>query len=186
MCRDSRRYRILLTWLTPASASPASHWTTADPRQHRGGARERQRRNSARTSQARCDAGSAASRQRRIREPRFRSGLDRQPDRPAQRPPRPLPPGRTTDHDEATVFVTSSSGLVPREVFYTVPSRLIGFRKRARIPTSGWNASSAKIWRYLVPRPRSNRGTPRSRRRLSPCYPWSAPKADGVAQPGLS
>ena len=46
---------------------------------------------------------------------------------------RPLPPGRTTDYDEATVFVTSSSGFVLRKVFYTVPSRLIGFRMRVRI-----------------------------------------------------
>src|SRR4051812_48108775 len=35
---------------------------------------------------------------------------------------RNLPPGRTTDYDEATVFVTSSSGFVLRRVFYTVPS----------------------------------------------------------------
>ncbi len=46
---------------------------------------------------------------------------------------RPLPPARTTDHDEATVFVTSSSGFVLRRVFYTVPSRLIGFRLRVRL-----------------------------------------------------
>jgi len=46
---------------------------------------------------------------------------------------RPLPLGRTTDYDEATVFVTSSSGFVLRKVFYTVPSRLIGFRMRVRI-----------------------------------------------------
>ena len=46
---------------------------------------------------------------------------------------RPLPPGRTTDYDEATVFVTSSSGFVLRKVFYTVPSRLIGFRMRVRL-----------------------------------------------------
>src|SRR6202162_1781365 len=46
---------------------------------------------------------------------------------------RPLPSGRTTDYDEATVFVTSSSGFVLRKVFYTVPSRLIGFRRRVRI-----------------------------------------------------
>ena len=46
---------------------------------------------------------------------------------------RPLPTGRTTDYDEATVFVTSSSGFVLRKVFYTVPSRLIGFRMRVRI-----------------------------------------------------
>jgi hypothetical protein len=46
---------------------------------------------------------------------------------------RPLPAGRTTDYDEATVFVTSSSGFVLRKVFYTVPSRLIGFRMPVRI-----------------------------------------------------
>jgi hypothetical protein len=39
---------------------------------------------------------------------------------------RPLPPRRTTDYDEASVLVTSSSGFVLRKVFYTVPSRLIG------------------------------------------------------------
>jgi hypothetical protein len=44
-----------------------------------------------------------------------------------------LPSRRTTDYDEATVFVTSSSGFVLRKVFYTVPSRLIGFRMRVRI-----------------------------------------------------
>jgi hypothetical protein len=46
---------------------------------------------------------------------------------------RPLPPRRTTDHDEATVLVTSSSGFVLRRVFYTVPSRLIGYRLKLRI-----------------------------------------------------
>jgi hypothetical protein len=45
----------------------------------------------------------------------------------------PLPAARTTDYDEATVFVTSSSGFVLRKVFYTVPSRLIGFRMQVRI-----------------------------------------------------
>ena len=45
---------------------------------------------------------------------------------------RPLPPRRTTDHDEATVLVTSSSGFVLRKVFYTVPSRLIGYRLKVR------------------------------------------------------
>jgi hypothetical protein len=44
-----------------------------------------------------------------------------------------LPPRRTTDHDEATVRVTSSSGFVLRKVFYTVPSRLIGYRLNLRI-----------------------------------------------------
>ena len=46
---------------------------------------------------------------------------------------RPLPPRRTTDHDEATVVVTSSSGFALRRVFYTVPSRLIGYRLKVRI-----------------------------------------------------
>jgi hypothetical protein len=46
---------------------------------------------------------------------------------------RSLPPRRTTDHDEATVIVTSSSGFVLRKVFYTVPSRLIGYRLKVRI-----------------------------------------------------
>ena len=44
-----------------------------------------------------------------------------------------LPPGRTTDHDEASVRVTSSSGFILRKVFYTVPSRLIGYRLNLRI-----------------------------------------------------
>jgi hypothetical protein len=46
---------------------------------------------------------------------------------------RPLPPRRTTDHDEASVVVTSGSGFVLRKVFYTVPSRLIGYRLKVRI-----------------------------------------------------
>jgi len=44
-----------------------------------------------------------------------------------------LPPRRTTDHDEASVRVTSSSGFILRHVFYTVPSRLIGYRLNVRI-----------------------------------------------------
>ena len=44
-----------------------------------------------------------------------------------------LPPRRTTDHDEASVRVTSSSGFILRHVFYTVPSRLIGYRLNLRI-----------------------------------------------------
>jgi hypothetical protein len=44
-----------------------------------------------------------------------------------------LPPQRTSDHDEASVRVTSSSGFILRKVFYTVPSRLIGYRLNLRI-----------------------------------------------------
>ena len=45
----------------------------------------------------------------------------------------PLPPRRTTDHDEALVSVTRSGGFLLRRVFYTVPSRLIGHRLRVRL-----------------------------------------------------
>ena len=46
---------------------------------------------------------------------------------------RPLPPRRTTDHDEVLVTVTRSGGFLLRRVFYTVPSRLIGHRLRVRL-----------------------------------------------------
>ena len=45
----------------------------------------------------------------------------------------PLPPRRTTDHEEALVTVTRSGGFLLRKVFYTVPSRLIGHRLRVRL-----------------------------------------------------
>jgi hypothetical protein len=44
-----------------------------------------------------------------------------------------LPKRRTADFQEKVVTVTSSGGFVLRRVFYTVPSRLIGHRLRARI-----------------------------------------------------
>jgi len=45
----------------------------------------------------------------------------------------PLPDTRTTDYEEELVYVTSSCGFVLRKVFYTVPSRLIRHRMRARL-----------------------------------------------------
>ena len=45
----------------------------------------------------------------------------------------PLPKRRTADFEEKIVIVTSSGGFILRRVFYTVPSRLIGHRLRARI-----------------------------------------------------
>jgi hypothetical protein len=45
----------------------------------------------------------------------------------------PLPKRRTIDYDEKIVTVTSSGGFTLRRVFYTLPSRLIGHRLRARI-----------------------------------------------------
>ena len=46
---------------------------------------------------------------------------------------RPLPDMRTTNYEEVLVNVTSSGGFTLRKVFYTVPSRLIGHRLRARL-----------------------------------------------------
>jgi hypothetical protein len=46
---------------------------------------------------------------------------------------RPLPGRRTCDYEEVVARVTSSGGFTLRKVFYTVPSRLIGFRLRVRI-----------------------------------------------------
>jgi hypothetical protein len=45
----------------------------------------------------------------------------------------PLPPARTSDYEEACIYVTRWSGFTLRRVFYTVPSRLIGHRLRARL-----------------------------------------------------
>ena len=45
----------------------------------------------------------------------------------------PLPDTRTADYEETLVYVTSSGGFVLRKVFYTVPSRLIRHRLRARL-----------------------------------------------------
>ncbi|MBC7286264.1 IS21 family transposase [Hoeflea sp.] len=51
----------------------------------------------------------------------------------AERPHlRPLPARRSCDYDEARVRVTSSGGFVFRKVFYTVPSRLIGYELKLR------------------------------------------------------
>lgn len=51
----------------------------------------------------------------------------------AERPHlQPLPARRSCDYDEARVRVTSSGGFVFRKVFYTVPSRLIGYELKLR------------------------------------------------------
>ncbi len=44
-----------------------------------------------------------------------------------------LPARRTSDYEEATVRVTSGGGFYLRQVFYTVPSRLIGHSLRIRM-----------------------------------------------------
>ncbi len=45
---------------------------------------------------------------------------------------KPLPLRRSCDYDEARVRVTCSGGFVFRKVFYTVPSRLIGYELKLR------------------------------------------------------
>ena len=45
----------------------------------------------------------------------------------------PLPAVRTSDYEEVLIYVTSCGGFTLRKVFYTVPSRLIGHRLRARL-----------------------------------------------------
>lgn len=45
----------------------------------------------------------------------------------------PLPGTRTSDYEEVPVRVTSCGGFTLRKVFYTVPSRLVGHRLRARL-----------------------------------------------------
>ena len=52
----------------------------------------------------------------------------------AERPAlQPLPGQRTCDYEDTVVTVTSSGGFTLRKVFYTVPSRLIGYRLRVRL-----------------------------------------------------
>jgi transposase InsO family protein len=46
---------------------------------------------------------------------------------------RPLPDNRTADYEQELVYVSTSGGFVLRKVFYTVPSRLIRHRPRARL-----------------------------------------------------
>src|ERR1700693_2432289 len=45
----------------------------------------------------------------------------------------PLPDNRTADYEHELVYVSTSGGFVLRKVFYTVPSRLICHRPRARL-----------------------------------------------------
>src|SRR5271166_1992107 len=63
-----------------------------------------------------------------------RANADRRRELEIERPLlKSLPPRRTADFEEDLVTVTRSGGFLLRRVFYTVPSRLIGHRLRARI-----------------------------------------------------
>jgi hypothetical protein len=70
----------------------------------------------------------------------------------------PLPPRRTTDHDEALVTVTRSGGFLLRRVFYTVPSRLIGHRLRVRLYDDRLECRLGATLVATLPRGRPPRG----------------------------
>jgi hypothetical protein len=67
-----------------------------------------------------------------------------------------LPARRTTDHEEAVVNVTSSSGFTLRKVFYSVPSRLIGHRLRVRLFDDRLEVFLGSTHQFTTPRGRSN------------------------------
>ena len=71
---------------------------------------------------------------------------------------KPLPKRRTEDYEDATVSVTSSGGFVLRKVFYTVPSRLIGYRLRVRLHDDRLDLFIGATHLMTLPRgrPRSN------------------------------
>lgn len=45
----------------------------------------------------------------------------------------PLPPLRSSDYEQHSVYVTTTGGFTLKKVFYSVPSRLIGHRLRVRL-----------------------------------------------------
>jgi hypothetical protein len=65
-----------------------------------------------------------------------------------------LPQGRTTDYEEAVVVVTSSGGFTLRKVFYSVPSRLIGHRLRARLYDDRLEVYLGGSYQFTLPRGR--------------------------------
>jgi hypothetical protein len=67
-----------------------------------------------------------------------------------------LPARRTTDHEEAVVTVTSSSGFTLRKVFYSVPSRLIGHRLRVRLFDDRLEVLLGSTPQFTLPRGRSH------------------------------
>jgi hypothetical protein len=75
---------------------------------------------------------------------------------------RPLPERRTTDFTEATVLVTSSSMFTLKNVYYTVPSRLIGHRLRVHLYDDRLECFLASAFLFTLPRGRVPSGKNRS------------------------
>ena len=67
-----------------------------------------------------------------------------------------LPSMRTTDYEETSVRVTSSSGFILKRVFYTVPSRLIGHQLGVRLYDDRLELFVSG--RYQLTLPRKRRG----------------------------
>ena len=65
-----------------------------------------------------------------------------------------LPSRRTTDYEETSVRVTSSSGFILKRVFYTVPSRLIGHSLGVRIHDDRLELYLGTVRQLTLPRKR--------------------------------
>ena len=97
-----------------------------------------------------------------------------------------LPGRRTVDFEETLVTVTSSSGFVLRKVFYTMPSRLIGHRLRARLYDDRLDLFLGSTLQTTTPRGRAKANGAGSRRRLPPHHPFAPAQTHGADGPGLS
>lgn len=67
---------------------------------------------------------------------------------------RALPARRTTDYEETTVKVTSSSGFLLRKVYYSTPSQLIGRQLRVRLYDDRLDLYLGGSFLYSAPRGR--------------------------------
>ena len=97
---------------------------------------------------------------------------------------RPLPPRRAEDGEEALVIVTSSGGFTLRKVFYSVPSRLIGHRLRARLHDDRLEVFLGATHLMTLPRGRS-RGDGRHGHVVDHRHVIHALRRKPMALPGL-
>ena len=97
----------------------------------------------------------------------------------------PLPKRRTDGFEETLVRVTSTGGFTLRRVFYTVPSRLVGHRLRARLYDDRLVLYAGTEELMALPRGHAGPGGRRGRVRQLPARAAvAAPQADGAAQLG--